>query len=156
MASYALNWLKNRFRGTNNEDKGFSDVDYGSSIPRGGGRPPGFNTAKYDGYMDDDNEVAMTPGQLLTAVRGVSNFLNPNAPPPSRLQELHDRIFPRDRGGYSSGNYGKPVNQHPGGYRGIQGDIKRFGARNPAGGVMQGALQGILDPKKETYWGGPL
>lgn len=150
MAPYALDWLKNRFNAG-----GTNDVDYGSSITRGGGRPSGFNTAKYDGYMDDDNEVAMTPGQLLTAVRGATNFLNPNASPSKEAQELHDRIFGKGGGSYSSGNYGKPVNQHPGGYRGIRGDIQRFGARNLAGGVMQGALQGILDPKPETYWGGP-
>ena len=102
MASYALNWLKNRFGGTGYTN----DVDYGSSIGRGGGS---FDTAKYDGYMDDDNEVAMTPGQLLgrmggamkdragRAVKEASDFLNKpvvTAPGVSPWeQNLHNAIF---------------------------------------------------------------
>ena len=100
MTSYALNWLKNRLRGTET-----NDVDYGSSLGRGGGS---FDTAKY-GMGGDNDAVAMDPSQLLgrmggamkdragRAVKEASDFLNKpvvTAPGVSPWeQNLHNAIF---------------------------------------------------------------
>lgn len=80
-------------------------ADYGSMIPKGGGRP--FNTDRYD-----DNQ-----------------------------------------GYVAGGNYGNPVNQHPRGRRGIEGDLLR-GLAKPAGGIWEAAIRGELDPKPSPTWSG--
>lgn len=85
------------------------DVDYGSSIGRGG-VGAGFDTSKYSGYMDRDDEIA-------------------------------------------GGNYGNPVNQHPLGRRGAYGDL-RTGRAQPAGGVYEAAIRGLLDKRQSPLYGG--
>jgi hypothetical protein len=75
-------------------------------IPKGGGRPDGFDAAKFGAYMPDDgNDVAMDPGRLIggmvnRATRGAGSFLDglpraatsaPGVDP--RLQYAADAVF---------------------------------------------------------------
>lgn len=77
-----------------------------AGIPKGGGRPYGFNTAKFGAYMPDDgNDVAMDPGRLIggmvkRATQGAGSFLDglpraatsaPGVDP--RLQYAADAVF---------------------------------------------------------------
>jgi hypothetical protein len=78
--------------------------DYQRGIPKGGGRPDGFNAAKFGAYMPDDgNEVAMDPRRLLGGVvKGATDFLNPDVAPPDSLQRINDAVFGRGGGGAPS------------------------------------------------------